>query len=231
MAGVRREGLTLTGTGGRLGTLIDVDNTLIDNDAVKADLRDRIAALVGPAGAESFWDAYERVRRERDVVDFPLTLGRFRERFADARRFARVSALVLAYPYEASLFPRALDVLGHLRRWGPVTIVSDGDPVYQPAKIARAGLADAVDDVVITVHKERELPELLRGRDASRHLLVDDKPGILAGTKERLGDAIVTVHVCQGRYAHAADHDRYPRADVEVDRIADLLDLDPTALR
>lgn len=210
----------------RIGALIDVDNTLIDNDAVKEDIRGRIAALAGGEGAKAFWNAYEQVRRERDFVDFPLTLQRFRQRFHDERRFAQISSLVLSYPFEKSLFPRALDVLEHLHRTGPVTIVSDGDPIYQPAKIARAGLAEAVDDVVITVHKERELGEILRHRAPSRHLLIDDKPSILAGTKDRLGAAIVTVHVCQGRYAHAVEHDRYPHADVEVDAIADLLELD-----
>ncbi len=213
-----------------LAFLVDADNTLIDNDAVKADLAARVTALLGPVDAARFWTAYEDVRAERDVVDFPRTLERLAPLVADARAFAEVAALVLGYPYERSVFPGAVAALRHLRTLGPVAIVSDGDPVFQPAKIARAGLATEVDGIFITVHKERELRPVMEAFAATRYVVVDDKPRILAALKDAFGDGVFTLHVCQGRYAHADEHDAHPDADRTVDAIADVALLGPDDL-
>ena len=116
-----------------------------------------------------------------------------------------------------------LDAIAHLKTLGTVAIVSDGDPVFQPAKIARAGLAVAVDDnVLIYAHKEAHLDEVTQRFPGERYILVDDKPRILAVAKGQLGARLVTLHVCQGRYAHAAEHHAYPAADLTVDAIAGL---------
>lgn len=208
-----------------LAFLLDVDNTLIDNDAVKRELDAEIERLVGAERSRSFWSSYEEVRRERDFVDFPRTLERFRAAFPGEPRFPLLAALVLCYPYETSRYPGALEAVLHLKTLGRVVIVSDGDPVFQPAKIARAGFAEAVDEVIVTVHKERDLDALVRRIKAARYVLVDDKPRILAAAKRELGERLTTLHVCQGRYAHAAEHHDYPAADIEVDRIADVLRL------
>lgn len=201
-------------------SLVDVDNTLIDNDAVKADLSARIERLLDPDGAARFWSTYEDVRRERDVVDFPRTLERFSQMLPDARAFAQLAALVLAYPYQNSVYPYAREALRHMRGIGKVAIVSDGDPVFQPAKIARAGLADAVDRIFITVHKERELGRVMDALPATRYLMVDDKPAVLASVKAAFGDRVFALHVCQGRYAHADEHGMRPPPDRTVDSIA-----------
>ncbi len=209
-----------------LAFFLDVDNTLIDNDRVKADLDERIDGLLGRERAARFWEAYEAVRRERDYVDFPHTLARFRAAFPEEAAFPQLANLVLCYPYAESLYPGALDAVRHLRALGRVAIVSDGDPVFQPAKIARAGLAEAVSgEVIVTVHKEERLAEIARRYPAERYVLVDDKPRILAAAKERLGERLLTLHVCQGKYAHAAEHDDHAPADREIDGIADLLAL------
>lgn len=150
--------------------LVDVDNTLIDNDTVKADLAARVEGLLGPSDAIRFWSTYEEVRRERDVVDFPHTLERLSPLVLDSRCFARLAGLVLGYPYERSVYPGAREALGHMRALGPVAIVSDGDPVFQPAKIARAGLADLVDRIFITTHKERELARVMGARSVGKSL-------------------------------------------------------------
>ncbi len=205
--------------------LLDVDNTLIDNDHVKADMEARIEQLIGPERSRAFWSLYEEVRRQYDYVDFPHTLERFRSAFSEERRFPQLAALVLAYPYDACLYPWALETLAHLRSMAAVAILSDGDPVFQPAKIARAGLADAVDEVLIFAHKEEHLNDVRRQIPADRYVLVDDKPRILAAAKERLADRLVTLHVCQGKYAHAQEHRLYPAADIEVEAIGDLRSL------
>lgn len=140
----------------RLVFLLDVDNTLIDNDRVKIDLQAQIERLVGSDRGARFWVFYEEVRREQDYVDFPRTLERFRAAFPDEPGFAQLASTLLCYPYERWLFPGALEAIAHLKTFGEVAIVSDGDPVFQPAKIARAGLAEAFNNrVLIYVHKEQ----------------------------------------------------------------------------
>ncbi len=199
--------------------LVDVDNTLVDNDAVKADLVTRVEELIGPSGAALFWETYEDVRRERDVIDLPRTLERLGPQVPDARGFARLAALVFGYPYERCVYPGAREAVDHLRALGPVAIVSDGDPAFQPAKIARAGFADSVDAIFITVHKEKELARVMDAVPASRYVVIDDKQTILSLLKRSFGERVYTVHVCQGHYAGDGDHRSTPVPDRTVDSI------------
>jgi FMN phosphatase YigB (HAD superfamily) len=167
---------------------------------------------------------YEEVRRECDFVDLPRTLDRFRALRPQERNFPQLAALVLCYPFATGLFPRALEVVRYLKTIGTVALLSDGDPVYQPAKIARAGLADAVDGhVLVFAHKEEHLDEVQRQYPADRYVLVDDKPQILAAAKAALGRRLLTVHIDQGKYAQ--EHDASSAADMEVGALADLLRL------
>ena len=215
-----------------LAFLFDVDNTLLDNDRAKADLAAEIEQLVGAGRAARFWEAYEQVRREADVVDYPRTLARFRAFFPEEPSFPHVAARVLGFPYESYLYPGALEALAHCRALGTAAIVSDGDPIYQAAKIARAGLVEAVDrNLLIYAHKEAHLEELLQRFPAERHVLVDDKPRILAAAKGRLGERLVTLHVRQGHYAFAEERCAYPAPDLEVDAIADVQQLGADAFR
>jgi FMN phosphatase YigB (HAD superfamily) len=208
--------------------LLDVDNTLVDTDRAKRDLDIQVEQLVGPERAAHFWELYEAVRRELDCVNVPQTLRRFQARFPDEQRVPQLFALLLQYPFENWLYPGALDTIAHLRSLGAVAIVSDGDPIFQPAKIARAGLADAVDDrVFIFRHKEEHLEEVMRLLPARRYVLVDDKPRILAAAKARLRNRLFTLHVRQGAYARAAARDGYPPADRDLATIADLAALGP----
>ena len=212
--------------------LFDVDNTLLDNDRVKRDLISAIESLVGLDRGRRFWELYEDVRRDRDFVDFPRTLERFAREFPEEPGFPKVADAVLSYPYATALFPGALDVLRYSSSLGEVAILTDGDPVYQPAKIARAGIPDVIDGPVLVFdHKEDHLDEVLRRVPAQRYVLVDDKPRILATVGERLGDRVTTLHVCQGKYAHASDHDAFPDADTTIDVIGDILNLDLIAPR
>ena len=206
--------------------LVDVDNTLVQNDAVKDELDDRIRQAIGAEQTEIFWQIYEAVRRESEYVDYPVTLRRYREQAPNERGFCHVSDDVLGWPYERWLYPSALEVLHHLNTLGRAVILSDGDPVYQPAKIARAGIADAVDDVVLVfAHKEAHLDELQRRYPASRYVIVDDKPDILARVKRRWGERVVTVHVLQGKYAQVPLPEGELLPDRTVENIAALLRL------
>jgi FMN phosphatase YigB (HAD superfamily) len=202
--------------------LIDVDNTLLDNDRAKADVARTIGGLVGPDRAARFWAQYEQVRDECGVVDYPETLRRFRRAFGEESRLADVDRAVLDVPFERYLYPRALDVIARLWQNGEPAILSDGDRVYQPMKIARAGLLLAVrGNVLVYAHKEDHLAEVQRRFPADRYAHIDDKAALLAETKASLGARVTTVHVRQGRYA--AEDAGGARPDIVVDRIADLL--------
>ncbi len=209
--------------------LFDVDNTLLDNDRVRRDLVDAINRIVGAERGGRFWELYEEIRQECDYVDFPHTLERFARIYPVETGFPALADAVLSYPYRSAAFPAAHEVLRHAGTIGPAAILTDGDPVYQPAKIARAGLAEEVSGrVFVFAHKEHHLDEVQQRLPAERYVLVDDKPRILAAAKERLGDRLFTLHVCQGKYAHANEHDEFPPADRTVGVIADILSLGPT---
>jgi len=206
--------------------LLDVDNTLIDNDLAKSDLERQIRTLVGPDRAGEFWSIYEEVRQERGGVDFPETLQRFRRAFPDEARAGDVERAVMSVPFERYLFPRALDVIAYLWTLGTVVILSDGDRAYQPMKITRAGLSRAAKgNVFVYAHKEDHLAEVQIRFPSDHYVHVDDKASLLARTKERLDGRVTTIHVRQGHYA--SDPPAGPPPDLTVDHIADLLAIDP----
>jgi FMN phosphatase YigB (HAD superfamily) len=202
--------------------LLDVDNTLLDNDHAKADVARAISELVGPDRAARFWSLYEEVRDDRGVVDYPETLHRFRRAFPDESRLVEVDRAVLDVPYERYLYPRALDVIARLWERGEPAIFSDGDRVYQPMKIARAGLLLATrGNVLVYEHKEDYLAEVQRRFPAERYAHIDDRASLLARTKATLGDRVTTIHVRQGHYATQGPSGAPP--DIVVERIADVL--------
>jgi FMN phosphatase YigB (HAD superfamily) len=199
---------------------LDVDNTLLDNDAAKAALESRIAAAVPQEAARRFWELYELVRDARDYVDFPATIERLAaEHATDALRIERI---LDELPYREFVYPGALETIAQL--WDTVTpvILSDGDPVFQPRKIERAGLAAAVrGNVLIYVHKDERLAEATRRFPGPRPVFVDDKARILGHIERQLPDA-VTIHVRQGRYASEPVDEGDPPPDLEIASIADL---------
>ena len=202
--------------------LLDVDNTLIDNDAAKRWVEDRLRAAVGPERATRFWAIYEQVREETGVVDYPRTLVRFRRAYPAEPRARDVERTVLGVPFERFLYPGALAVVEWLWTLGEPVILSDGDRVYQPVKIARAGLLLAArGNVLVYEHKEDHLAEVTRRFPADRYVHVDDKAALLSATKARLDGRATTVHVRQGHYA--SDPPSGPTPDIVLERIDELL--------
>src|SRR5689334_17877723 len=211
--------------------IFDCDNTLLDNDALKDDLDTRVRAMLGEDPNARFWQVYEQVRAETGTVDFPLTLERFRPQLASEQQFERLRALIMDYPFADRLYPGALSVLRYVRSIAFPSIVSDGDSVYQPLKIERSGLAAAVDGhVLIYIHKEDHLDEIMARWPAPFYVMVDDKARILSATKQLHPDRFVTIHVRQGHYGRSPD--RFPIApDLTIERIGDLRALDLADLR
>ena len=216
--------------------LLDVDNTLLDNDRIIADLRQHLEAAFGGASAERYWVVFEHLRSELGYVDYLGALQRYRNEIAHGgdgdHRLLQVSSFLIDYPFVERLYPGALEVVARLGGFGPTVILSDGDVVFQPRKVWRSGLWNAVQGrVLIYVHKEQMLDQVQRLYPARRYVMVDDKQRLLTAMKEVMGDRLVTLFPRQGHYAlDPANIGRYPAADYTIDAIGDLLMLDIGAL-
>jgi hypothetical protein len=207
--------------------LLDVDNTLLDNDSVAADLRTHLTEAFGEERQERYWTFFEELRSELGYADYLGALQRFRLAYPHETGLIQMSTWLIDYPFAERLYPGSLDVIAHLRTMGQPVILTDGDVVFQPRKIARSGIHAAVGgNVLLYVHKEEELGEVERRYPAEHYVLVDDKLRILAAVKESWGDRVTTVFPRQGHYALDPEVlSRYPPADIAVDRIGDLMSL------
>lgn len=205
--------------------LFDVDNTLLDNDRVIGDLKRHLESGVGRDGAQRYWDIFERLRDELGYADYLGSLQRYRKENPHDSRLLTVSRFLINYPFANRLFPNSLDVIEQVKQWGPAAILSDGDVVFQPRKVERSGLFEAVNgNVLIYVHKEQELGDAEARFPAEHYVMVDDKLRILAAIKELWGSRVTTVFVRQGHYAlDPAILANYPAADLTIERIGDLL--------
>jgi FMN phosphatase YigB (HAD superfamily) len=209
--------------------LLDVDNTLLDNDRSKADMQAALLKILGERGIKRFWKLYEEVRKELDVVSYPETLKRFARSLEDKKVAEKVAHLINEWPYREYVYPGTFPALEHLSRLGEVAILSDGDSDYQPRKIANAGLTEAVGgpaDVLIYTHKETCFEDVMRRLPARHYVLVEDKEKLLAGAREFMGDRVTTIWVRQGHYAHDPKEYRKPDPDIVLESIGELCNLD-----
>jgi FMN phosphatase YigB (HAD superfamily) len=213
--------------------LLDVDNTLLDNDRIGADLKRHLTQAFGAERQERYWAIFEKLRVELGYADYLGALQRYRAENPRDPHFLQLSFYLLDYPFANRLFPGSLDVIEQLRRWGPTVILSDGDVVFQPRKVERSGLFEAVEGhALIYIHKERELDDVEKHYPARHYVLVDDKLRILTAAKTVWGTRLTTVFPRQGHYARDPKVlAQYPPADIAIDCIADLLRHDlPTLL-
>ncbi|HEX6949396.1 MAG TPA: HAD family hydrolase [Nitrospira sp.] len=207
--------------------LLDVDNTLLDNDRITADLRDHLEQQVGRARAESYWACFDKLRTELGYADYLGALQRYRREYPHDSHVLEVSYFLIDYPFADRLFPHAFDVIQMLKQRGQVVIVSDGDVVFQPLKIRRSGLSKAVDDhVLIYIHKEQETDDVQQRYPSEHYLMIDDKLHILAAMK-KCCPKVTSVFIRQGHYAKDKDILKSaPRPDVSFDHIGDILHYD-----
>lgn len=214
-------------------SLFDVDNTLLDNDRVAADLRRHLTEAFGADRQQRYWAIFEELRAQLGYADYLGALQRYRIENPRDPHLLKVSSFLIDYPFANRLYPQSLDALAHLGAWGPTVILSDGDVVFQPRKVERSGLFEAVDGrVLIYIHKELELEDVERRYPARHYLLVDDKLRILTAVKKVWGARVTTVFPRQGHYAHDPKAlAPYPPADVTIERIGELLGCDLSALR
>lgn len=208
--------------------LFDVDNTLLDNDAVVGDYRAHLVRESGPEAAEHYWTLFEELRRELGYADYLGALQRYRlDHFHDPRLLL-VASYLLDYPFAERLYPGALEVLARFDELGRTVVFSDGDVVFQPRKIERSGIRRAVADrVLVYIHKERELECVERLFPAAHYVLIDDKLRILTAVKRIWGPRVTTVFPRQGHYAHDPEIlAGNPPADVSIAGIGELLDFE-----
>jgi len=208
--------------------LFDVDNTLLDNDRVQADLRDHLERHYGARAKDRYWTLLEQLRNEVGYVDYLGALERYRIEEMHDPRLLRTANWLVDYPFHERLYPGALDAVRHARRRGAASILSDGDAVFQPRKVERSGLWREFEGrVLIYIHKEQELRDVERWYPARRYVLIDDKLRILSAVKEVWGDRVTTIFPRQGHYAlDPKEVAAYPPADITIETIADFLLVD-----
>lgn len=212
--------------------LFDVDNTLLDNDRVEKDLKDHLEREFGAANRDRYWSIFEGLRQELGYADYLGALQRYRAEIHNDPRLLLMPSFLVDYPFADRLYVGALAAIDHVRRWGPTVIVSDGDVVFQPRKVQRSGLWDAVEGrVLIYIHKEQVLDDIERHYPARHYVMVDDKLRILAAMKKIWLDRLTTVLPRQGHYALDPHNDAaYPPADLSIGGIGDLARYDLQAL-
>jgi hypothetical protein len=209
----------------KLVFLFDVDNTLLNNDKVTSDLKRHLEQQVGPERQQHYWDFFEQIRTELGYADYLGALQRYRLEYPRDPSLLTVSHFLINYPFATRLYPDSLDAIAHVQQWGAAAILSDGDVVFQPRKIERSGIYEAVNgNVLIYIHKEQELDDVERRFPADHYVLIDDKLRILTEVKKIWGSRVTTVFPRQGHYALdpkiiAAN----PPADINISRIGELL--------
>ena len=211
--------------------LVDVDNTLLDNDGLQGDLKQHLEREFGAASRDRYWVILEQLFAELGYRDYLGALQRYRVEHPEDIHLLTMSSYLVDYPFADRLYPGALGVLERLRGWGRTVILSDGDVVFQPRKVERSGIFAAVDGhALIYIHKEQELDDVERRYPAAHYVLIDDKPRILTAVKTAWGNRVTTVLPRQGQFALAADAASYPAADLTIERISDLLTCDLPAV-
>jgi FMN phosphatase YigB (HAD superfamily) len=215
----------------KLVFLIDLDNTILDNDGVKKDIEAKMLEVLGERLAARFWHYYEDVRKDLDYIDFFESMARLSEENPnDTAAVDRAMDALMDWDFRPRLYRRAIETVLHLKSIGLPVVLSDGDPVFQPMKIHQCGVTEAVEGrVLIFVHKEKFLPAVRARFKAEHYALMDDKPGILMRSKAALGDRLTTVHVLQGKYATDAKFAVDYTPDIVVQNFSDLLAYDADA--
>ena len=212
--------------------LVDVDNTLLDNDRIQNDLKRHLEREFGAASRDRYWAILEQLFTDLGYRDYLGALQRYRVEHPRDIHLLSMSSFLVDYPFANRLYPGSLDVLERFRSWGQTVILSDGDVVFQPRKVERSGISEAVEgNVLIYIHKEEALDDVERRYPAEHYVLVDDKLRILTTVKRTWRSRVTTVFPRQGQYAHDQKTiAECPPADVTVERIGDLLNIDLPAL-
>lgn len=211
--------------------LVDVDNTLLDNDSVLGMLQNSVESAIGPERMREFFELYEEVRTEMDFVNFPETLERFSRRCADAGCVGTLSHALYTFPFNELVYPGSFDALEHIKKLGTPVVLTDGDQLFQRYKVRSTGIEAAVNNqVLVYVHKENEAEDIQKRYPADHYVIIDDKPRIHAAVKPNFGERITTVMVRQGKYALNPEQAYSPEPDMLLESVADVVSLSEKAI-
>jgi hypothetical protein len=203
--------------------LLDVDDTLINNDSVKSTIDDILKSHTTQPIGDRFWQLYEEVRADLSAVSIPVTLERLRLESEDPGGVDALAKSIYSMPFSNFVYPGAIGLLRWLRDVAVPVILSDGDPWYQAKKITDAGLGDAVGgNVLIFLHKEQSVSVIRRWYPAERYIAVDDKQHLLGELRKGFEGDLTTIWMRKGHYAADAPVGDKPPPDCSVTSIPEL---------
>ena len=215
--------------------LFDVDNTLLDNDRVGEDLKKHLEKNFGEQTRHRYFELFEELRKELGYADYLGALQRYRVENPRDSKLLGMSSWLVDYPFANRLYPNSIDAITHARRCGPAVVLSDGDVVFQPRKVQRSGIFEAVGgtppNVLIYIHKEEMLADVEARYPADHYVLIDDKVRILTAVKKAWGERLTTVFPRQGHYAIESIVKQYPPADITIERIGEFVNWDLESLK
>ena len=205
--------------------LVDVDDTLLNGDCIQTDFKQHMEREFGIQCRDRYWVIQEELFNELGYRDYLEALQRFRLEYPYEPHLVTAANFFVDYPFANRLYPGALNVLEHFRKWSKTVILTDGDMVLQPRKIQQSGIFEMVEgNVLVYVHKEEALEDIKRRYPAEHYVLVDDKLRILTAFKKAWANHVTTVFPKQGEFALDPQVlSSYPAADIAVDQISDLL--------
>jgi FMN phosphatase YigB (HAD superfamily) len=131
--------------------LLDVDNTLLDNDCIERELHSHLEEVFGVQRATRYWDIFEELRVDLGYADYLGALQRYRIQHPRDPNLLTISLFLVHYPFAERLYPGALDVVDELKTWASVAILTGGDVIFLPRKVERSGLWEAADGNVLTL--------------------------------------------------------------------------------
>lgn len=207
---------------------IDVDNTLLDNDHIKEEVKKSLITVLGKNEADHFWRHHNEFRERKKLVDFPnIIRGYCVEKHKDTCEIT-LGKIFNNIEFRHALYPKAFEALQHLKTLGKVVLFTEGDSVYQKRKIEQSGLGAMVDDVQLYEHKLEHLAKLLKKYSNYRVVFIDDRAESLKNIKDQFPN-VFAIEACQGHYA-TTDHEEHEKLDMVVDSIAGLLSLTQNSL-
>jgi len=201
--------------------LVDLDNTLLNNDAVKAEIRKSLITVLGQSDAQHFWDHYNAIRTKTNLVDFPSAIKKYCEEKNAKTCDIRLKKIFHSINFKQALYPNVENVLNHLKTKGEVALFTEGDMIYQKVKIEKSGVGAMVNHIYHFEHKLEHFEAIKKKFHTYHIVVIDDRSETLMKLKA-LYPEITIVEVCQGHYSDV-DHKPHPELDKTIESIGDLL--------
>ena len=201
--------------------LIDLDNTLLNNDLIKNEIKRSLTQVLGSAEAEHFWKHHDDFRNKHNLVNFPYIIRKYcSEKHKDTCDFT-LESIFKKIDFQKALYPKAKEVIVYLKKFGKVILFTEGDPVYQKMKIEKSTIGSMVDVILLFPHKLEHLDQIVKKYKDYDIEVIDDRSTTLMTIKNKYPQ-IHIIEVCQGHYS-TVDHKAHPVLDKTIESISELL--------